>query len=71
MEKTCKDQSNTKEPTNRYLESGIIRGGEKVLLSLKEKVHFASDGQNLLSGEPVAAEQNISIEARFVPACWR
>lgn len=71
MEKICKDQSNIKQPTNCYLESGIIRGGGKVLLSLKEKVHFVSDGQNLLSGEPMAAEQNISIEARFVSACWR
>lgn len=48
MEKICKDQSNTKEPTNRYLESGIIQGRGKVLLSLKEKVHFASDGQKFI-----------------------
>lgn len=46
MEKICKDQSNIKQPTNRYLESGIIQGGGEVLLSLKEKVHFVSDGQN-------------------------
>ena len=36
---------------------------ELVLISLKGKLYFGSDGQHLLSGVPRAAEQNISIEA--------
>lgn len=34
-----------------------------MLISLKGKLYFGSDGQHLLSGVPRAAEQNISIEA--------
>lgn len=34
-----------------------------MLISLKGKLYFGSDGQHLLSGVPRAAEQNIFIEA--------
>lgn len=41
----------------------FVEEEELVLISLKEKIYFGSDGQHLLSGVPRAAEQNFPIEA--------